>query len=469
MIDKLGASTVNFIITIILARLLLPEDFGIVAMVMVFFEVSSTFIESGFYTALVREKSISENDKSTTFIFNLITAVLLYILLFFLAPSIALWFGEPILVPIIRIMGLNLIIFSFSIIQRAKLTHQIDFKTQTKVRFFAVIISGGVAVIMAYSGFGVWSLVAKIGLMAFLDTLFLWIMSPWKPNWVFNPESFKRLFGFGSKILLSSLLDRFYQQIYKLLIGKFFSSAMLGFYTQASNFSNIVVSTLFRTLDKITYPILSKLQEDKARLKSGFRKVVKMSSFFIIPAMVLLAVLAKPVIVFLIGEKWLPAVPFLQLLCLSGVTLHLSQINLNVLLVLGRSDLSLKLEVFKKINITIAILIGIRFGVFGLIIGEVISSYLNLIINGFYSKTFLDYALIEQIRDVLLTIAFSIITGLIVLLITRFFEGMEFLQVIIGTFSGIACYLGLHQLSGTEEIKILRKTIIPQTLNLIKS
>jgi O-antigen/teichoic acid export membrane protein len=322
---------------------------------------------------------------------------------------------------------------------------------------------------MAYAGYGVWSLVVKVALMAFIDTLLLWIMNPWKPKWVFSNASFKRLFGFGSKILLSSLLDRFYQQIYKLIIGKYFSSAMLGFYTQANNFSNIIVSTLFRTLDKVTYPVLAKLQEDKIRLKSGFRKVVKMSSFFIIPSMVVLGILAKPIIVTLIGEKWLQAVPFLQLLCLSGATLHLSQINLNMLLVLGRSDLGLKLEIIKKINITIAIIIGIQFGVFGLIIGEVISSYINLVINTYYSKRMLNYSLFEQMRDVFMTLFFSLLTGLTIIVVIYLIPQWGILQVILGSLSGITCYLGLHYLVQTEEMEILRSTIIPKTLNLIKS
>lgn len=469
LIDKLGSSTVNFAITIILARLLTPEDFGLVAMVLIFFELSSTFIESGFFPALVREKEITEKDKTTTFTFNLISALIVYAALFWAAPAIAAFFDQEALTLIVRIMGLNLIIYAFSIIQRAHLTQQIDFKTQTKVRFVAVVISGSAAIILALSGWGVWSLIAKTLLMALIDTSLLWFVRPWKPKLKIHRKSFNKLFGFGYKILLSSLLDKFYQQIYKLLIGKYFSSAALGFYTQAANFSNILINTLFRTLEKVTYPVLAKLQDNKARLKNGYRKVIKMSSFIIIPSMVILGVMAKPLIFLLMGEKWLPAVPFLQLLCLSGLTYHFSQINLNMLLVLGRSDLGLKLEIIKKAMITLAIIIGIRFGIFGLVIGEVIAAYINLVINAYYSKIFLNYSLFDQLKDVLWTITFSFACGLVMFLGITYLKVPIFLQTSLVLLFGGCLYLGLHLVFKTDEMNIFRQVIIPKTLKLIQN
>jgi O-antigen/teichoic acid export membrane protein len=469
LIDKVGSSSINFAITIILARLLTPEDFGLVAMVLIFFELSSTFIESGFFPALVREKEISEKDKSTTFTFNLLTAIVVYGILFWAAPAIAALFEQEALTLIVRIMGFNLIIYAFSIIQRAHLTQQIDFKTQTKVRFVAVVISGSVAIFFAMRGLGVWSLIIKILLMAFIDTALLWIVRPWSPRLTFYGSSFKKLFGFGYKILLSSLLDKFYQQIYKLLIGKYFSSATLGFYTQASNFSNILINTLFRTLEKVTYPVLAKLQDSKTRLKSGYRKVIKMSSFVIIPSMVVLGVLARPLIFLLMGEKWLPAVPFLQLLCLSGITYHFSQINLNMLLVLGRSDLGLKLEIIKKIMITLAIVVGIQFGIYGLVIGEVIAAYVNLIINAYYSKVFLKYSLSEQIKDVFFTLTFSLVCGLLIYMMITAIPLPVYLQIGLACLSGGILYISLHLLFKTEEMKTLREVIIPKTLSILHS
>lgn len=468
-LDKLGGSSINFIVTILLARLLAPEDFGLVAMVMVFFDFSAVFVESGFSTALIREKHISEADKSTTFTFNLIAAIILYAALFVAAPAIGSFFNQPALVWIVRFMGLSLLITSFSMVQRTTLIQQIDFRTQTKVRFLAVVISGACAVVMALNGFGVWSLAARLVINDLVDAIMLWIIHPWKPRGGFSRESFRRLFGFGSKILAAAVLDKFYFHVYKLLIGKYFAAAVLGFYTQASNFTNMVINTLFRTVQSVTYPVLAKLQDDPLRLKDGYRKILKLCSFIIVPAMVTLGVLAEPVLSVLVGDKWLPAAPMLQWLCVSGLTYHFSSINLNMLLVLGRSDLSLKLEVVKKINITIAIVAGIQFGIYGLIIGEVISSYVNLFINAYYSNKLLKYSIAEQFRDILPTAAFSMLSGALLYFLKEnpLPQLPGLLHIVLASLLGGAAYLLLHFWAKTEETSILRETILPKTMKLI--
>ena len=467
LLDKLGSSSANFIVTIVLARLLSPEDFGLVAMVMVFFEFSSVFVESGFSTALIREKEISEVDKSTTFIFNFISALFFYVILFFSAPAIAAFFNQDILVWIVRIMGLNLIFNAFSIIQRTSLIQQVHFKTQTKIRFFTTTLSGVVAIVLAYQGWGVWSLVVRFVIMDLMDSVLLWAMNRWRPTAGFSRASFKKLFGFGSKILAAAVLDKFYTHIYKLLIGKFFTAATLGFYTQANNFTNMVINTLFRTIHNVTYPVLSKLQDDTEKLKAGYRKILKLSSFVIIPALVILGVLAEPVLLALVGEKWLPSAPMLQLLCLSGLTYHFSSINLNMLLVLGRSDLGLKLEVIKKVNITIAIITGIQFGIYGLIIGEVITSYVNLLVNAYYSDRFLHYSIREQFKDIFPTLSFSALTAGILFFVKDLPAMPGLPHIILFFIAGALFYLFLHFLAKTEEMSLLRGTVIPKTLKLI--
>ena len=467
LLDKLGSSSANFIVTIVLARLLSPEDFGLVAMVMVFFEFSSVFVESGFSTALIREKEISEVDKSTTFIFNFISALFFYAILFFSAPAIAAFFNQDILVWIVRIMGLNLIFNAFSIIQRTSLIQQVHFKTQTKIRFFTTTLSGVVAIVLAYQGWGVWSLVVRFVIMDLMDSVLLWAMNRWRPTAGFSRASFKKLFGFGSKILAAAVLDKFYTHIYKLLIGKFFTAATLGFYTQANNFTNMVINTLFRTIHNVTYPVLSKLQDDTEKLKAGYRKILKLSSFVIIPALVILGVLAEPVLLALVGEKWLPSAPMLQLLCLSGLTYHFSSINLNMLLVLGRSDLGLKLEVIKKVNITIAIITGIQFGIYGLIIGEVITSYVNLLVNAYYSDRFLHYSIREQFKDIFPTLSFSALTAGILFFVKDLPAMPGLPHIILFFIAGALFYLFLHFLAKTEEMSLLRGTVIPKTLKLI--
>lgn len=467
VLDKLGSSVVSFVVTILLARLLSPEDFGLVAMVMIFFEFSAVFVESGFSTALIREKTISEADKSTTFIFNLVASVVLYGVLFVSAPYIAAFFNQPLLTLIVRIMGLSLIVNAFSIVQHSVLIQQIDFKTQTIVRSVAVVVSGGAAVLLAFNGWGVWSLVVRFALLDLATTILFWVLGGWRPTMQFSRESFRKLFGFGSRILAAAVLDKFFFHIYKLIIGKFFAAATLGFYTQAGNFTNMVINTLFRTVQSVTYPVLAKLQDDREKLKAGYRKMLQLSSFIIIPAMTVLGVLAEPILRTLVGEKWLPSVPMLQLFCLSGLTYHFSTVNLNMLLVLGRSDLSLKLEVIKKINIAIAIVIGLQFGIYGLIVGEVIASYVNLVINAFYSKKFLRYSLGEQVRDILPTIAFSILTGGLLYFLKDVPAATGVLQLLLLSAIGGIAYLGLHFATKTEEMQFIRHTIIPKTLKLV--
>ncbi len=467
IIDKLVGSSLNFVVTIILARLLTPEDFGLVAMVMVFFVVSAAFVESGFSSALIREKTITDIDKSTTFIFNLVVSLIIYAGLFFAAPAIAAFFKQPELVWIVRVMGLNLIINALTIIQRATLTQQIDFKTQTKIRLVAVFISGAVGIAMAFTGFGVWSLVAKIGVMALINMVLLWVVNPWRGRLQFSVESFRRLFNFGYKILLAGLIDRIYQQIYQLLIGRFFSAATLGYYSQAHNFSNMTINTLFRSIERVIYPVLARLNDDRGQLKKGYRQIVKLSSFFILPVLVMLGILAEPVLVTFVGEKWLPSVFFLQLLCISGATYHFSWINLNMLMVLGRTDLGLKLEVIKKVNITVAILVGLQFGIYGLVIGEVVAAYVNLLFNTYYSKKFLDYAFVDQLKDVLSTIAFSLFTGVVLFFMQVIPHESKLLQMLLGGLVGISLYGALHYFMDTEELKMLRAIIIPKTRQFI--
>ncbi|MCS6930408.1 MAG: lipopolysaccharide biosynthesis protein [Saprospiraceae bacterium] len=467
VLDRLSGSVLSFFITILLARLLSPEDFGLVAMVMIFFDFSAVFIESGFSTALIRQKTITEADKSTTFIFNLIAAVCLYAVLFVSAPFIAHFFHQPLLMTIVRVMGLSLIVNALSIVQHSVLIQEIDFKTQTLVRFAGVAASGVVAVSMAYSGWGVWSLVARFMVLDLVSTILYWVVSGWRPKERFCRESFQRLFGFGWRILAAAVLDKFYFHIYKLIIGRLFSAAALGFYSQAGNFSNMVVNVLFRTVQSVTYPVLAKLQDDREKLKTGYRKMLQMSSFVIVPAFTMLAVLAEPIILVLVGEKWLPSVPMLQLLCLSGLTIHFGTINLNMLLVLGRSDLSLRLEVIKKIIITAAILGGISFGIYGLIIGEVIASYLNLLVNVWYSRKLLGYSFGEQLRDVAPTLLISVLVGGVLFGLKHASHPSNPIYLFVLALAALFVYLALHLAAKTEEMQFIRHTILPKAMKII--
>lgn len=466
---KGGSIVTNFVVTLILARLLSPDDFGLIAAVIIIFELSMTFVDSGFSTALIREKEISELDKSTTFIFNLIASIIIYVILFHSAPLLSGFFKEPELIAIIRIMSLNIIIGAFAIVHKSVLSQSIDFKTQGKVRVIALAISGGIALAFAYAGFGVWSLVVKFILTALLETILLWIIVGWKPTWVFSRDSFNRLFGFGWKFFVTIFLDKLFQHIFKIMIGRLFATAILGYYYLAESLRKMVTSSIFHTIHRVTYPVLAKLQNDLIRLKKWYRRILKLCIFVIAPASVLMIVLSSQIIETLYGVKWVEASPMLQLLCLAGLPVIFNTINLNMLLVLGRSDLGLKLELVKKSITIIALIIGIQFGIYGLLMAEVVTSYIALFISSYYSKKFLKYSILEQILDVLYTIIFSLIMGLLVWILMNLYSINNILVLAIFGLAGGLVYVLLHVCFQTEDIIIIRRSILPRMRMLMGS
>jgi O-antigen/teichoic acid export membrane protein len=331
-----------------------------------------------------------------------------------------------------------------------------------------MLVAGLVSVGMAYLDYGVWALAAQYLLMAFFSSLALWLLRPARIQFGFYKENFKELFGFGNKLLLSGILNTTYQHVYKLVIGKFFPAATLGFYAQAKQMQVLASQSLVEIIQKVTYPLLSKAGEDPVRLKRGYRQVIQSSSFVIFPAMLILILLAYPVMEFVLGEKWLPAAPFLQLLGITGMLYHLHAINLNVLKVKGRSDLFLKLEIIKKIIITLSIVAGIQFGIYGLLWGQVISSFLGLFINTWYSARFIGYSVVEQSKDVLEVLLLSFPMALIM-------GGMLFILPVTGIFTlilfalmGIVVYILTNLLIRTEIVKTVMDLLDPVLPSPIK-
>jgi len=417
-VERFGQQLLQGISLIILARLLTPDDFGLVGMLMIFLAVSQSFIDSGMGQALIREKTITDSDRATVFWLNLFMSIVFYGLLFFTAPLIAAFYRQPELISLTRVMGLAIIFNGVAIVQRAELTQKLEFKKQAYAQVPSLFIAGVVSIVMAYYNYGVWALVAQFILTSFFSSLFLWMLAPSRILIKWDAESFHRLFHFGYKLLLSGLLDTTYQHIYKLVIGKFFMAATLGFYTQAQRVQQLASQNLVGIIQKVTYPLLSKAGEDPVRLKRGYRQVIQSSSFLVFPGMLLMILFARPIMLYILGPQWLPAAPFLQILCLSGILYHLHAINLNILQVLGRSDLFLKLEIYKKLVITAAIIVGLQYGIFGLLIGQVIASYLALWINTYYTAKFLNYSIFEQVQDVLIVFLFSLPMMAVAYLIT---------------------------------------------------
>ena len=409
--DNIANSGITFLVGLVLANILTPEEYGIMAMVTIFIAVSNSIVDSGFSNALIRKINIRSVDYNTVFYFNLIVSIFLYLILYVSAPAISVFFKEPVLVDVMRVIGWILIMNAFAIIPRTFFVGNINFKAQTKVSLIASVSSGVIGIGMALAGWGVWSLVGQQLSRQLLNTVFLWIFCRWRPLWEFSTQSFKELFGFGSKLLASGLIDTIYRDIYYLIIGRFYSAADLGQYTRASQFNTIFSSNLTSVVQRVSYPVLSSIQNEPERLLGAYRRVIKTTMLITFACMLGLAAVAKPLIVILIGEKWLPAVYFLQIICFSGMLYPLHAINLNILQVKGRSDLFLKLEIIKKIIAVIPIAIGIFYGIEFMLWGSVCTSFVAFFLNSYYSADLIGYPTLRQIKDVLPTFLVSLIVA----------------------------------------------------------
>ena len=435
-IDNISSSGITFLVGLVLARLLTPEEYGVMAMIAIFIAISNSIIDSGFSNALIRKTRIERVDYNTVFYFNLTVSVLIYVILYLAAPAISIFFKESVLLEVIRVIGWVLIINALAIIPRTQFIRNVDFKTQTKVSLVSSISSGVIGIGMALGGMGVWSLVGQQLSRQFLNTLFLWIYSKWHPVWEFSTKSFKELFGFGSKLLFSGLLDTIYKNIYYIVIGRFYTSAQLGQYTRAEQFNMIFSSNLTSVVQRVSYPVLSSIQEEPERLREAYRKVIKITMLITFACMLGLAAVAKPLILILIGEKWLPAVYFLQIICFSGMLYPLHAINLNILQVKGRSDLFLKLEIIKKIIAVGPIVVGIVYGIECMLWGGVLISFIAYFLNSYYSANLINYPTSEQIKDILPTFLTSFVVAV-------FMWSVSFLNISVYTLLPIQLLVGI--------------------------
>lgn len=421
-VDNSINQIIQFIAGVILARLLSPTEFGLIGMIMIFFAVSTSLIDSGFGDALVRKKDCNDDDYNTVFYFNLAIGILLFLLLFFAAPLIADFFSEPQLINIIRVLSFTTIITSLGIVQSADLLKKIDFKTRTKISLISNVSSSIIAIILAYIGFGVWSLVVKQFLTNLIGTSTLWFYNKWLPKLKFNIDAFKQLFSFGFKMLVSGLLNTVFNNIYYVIIGKYFSSQTLGYYTRALSFANLPSLSINYVIQRVTYPVLVRLNDDDNRLKAALKKLVKNTMLITFVFMIGLAAIAKPLVLTLVGEKWIPTIQLLQLLSFAFVLYPLQSLNMNILLIKGRSDIFLKVEIIKKILIVPVIFLGIFYSIELMIIGMIINSLITYVIISNYSGKFLDYSIKEQIIDTLPQLIIAAINGLLLFVIGQVLE-----------------------------------------------
>lgn len=410
-VDNIANSGITFLVGLVLARLLTPAEYGIMAMITIFIAISTSIVDSGFSNALIRKQDAGRVDYSTVFFFNLGVSAVLYAVLYVGAPGIAVFFKEPLLRDVMRVIGWVLIINALAIIPRTLFVKAVNFRTQTKVSLIASLSSGAVGIGMALGGMGVWSLVGQQLSRQLMNTVFLWVYGKWRPSLEFSVRSFKELFGFGSKLLLSGLLSTVFQEIYALVIGRFYTSAQLGQYTRAQQFNTIFSSNLTAVVQRVSYPVLSCIQDEPARLKEAYRRVIKVTMLVTFACMLGLAAVAKPLIVLLIGEKWLPAVGFLQIMCFYGMLYPLHSLNLNMLQVKGRSDLFLRLEVVKKIIAVGPLMLGVFVSIKWMLAGSVVTSFVAYFLNSYYSADLVDYPTREQITDWLPTFLVSLLVS----------------------------------------------------------
>ena len=413
--ERCGAQGVSFVVSIILARLLVPEMYGTIALVTVFTSVLNVFVDSGLGNALIQKKYADDVDFSTVFYFNIVVCLLLYSGVFVAAPEIAKFYNDAEIIPIIRVLSLTLVISGVKNVQQAYVSRTLQFK-----RFFFATLGGtiGAAIIgiaMAYLGFGVWALVVQQIFNATVDTLILWFTVKWRPKAVFSFERLKGLASFGWKLLASSLLDTVYNNVRQLIIGKLYSSADLAYYNKGKQFPNLVITNVNIAIDSVLFPVISANQDDREQVKKKTRRAIQTSSFFIWPIVIGMAACAESIVRILLTDKWLPCVPYLQIFCFTYGFWPIHTANLNAIKAVGRSDIFLRLEVVKKVIGVISILISMPFGVMPMALAYMVTAPISAIVNATPNRKLLGYKYREQLTDMLPSMILSFAMGICVL------------------------------------------------------
>ncbi len=445
-VQQLSHKCTAIVVTLLLARFLVPEDYGLVAMMAVFLAVAESLMKSGFTQALIRLENARQVDFNTAFYSNIALGIISYAVLFFSAPYIAAFYEETRLTVLIRVAGLNILVHSLQVVQVASLSRNLNFKAQFQASLPAALVSGGVAVGLAYLGFGVWALITQMIVYSLVTTVLLWKFQGWMPTLGFSRESLKGMYNFGYKLFLSGLLNSISTNLYIIVIAKLFSTTIAGHYFFADKLKKIVIRQLVTSIQTVTYPALATLQSDHQRLKDGYRKVIGTTTFLLFPLIVILAATAQPLFELLLPEKWGPAAPYLQLMCLAGLFYPLHSINLNILKVKGRSDIYLGLEVFKKILMIVVISISYRYGVYGMLYGQIVSTILSYVPNAYYSTKLIGYTIREQLADFFPNLMTALSVGIIIYWTVNFVEWHPFLELIAMTLFGVSMYIVMAHL-----------------------
>jgi O-antigen/teichoic acid export membrane protein len=442
-LESIGLQGVRLVIGIVLARLLFPEQFGLVGMLTIFMAVAQAFLDSGFGAALIQKRDATPIDACSMFYFNIVVGLMAAGLMCLVAPWIAAFFSQPVLAPLTRLLSLTIVTNSFGLIQNTILQKQINFKTQTKVSLMAGVISGIIGVTLAGMGFGVWSLAVQQISSSFCRTAFLWFVNDWRPALIFSLKSLREMFGFGSRLLVSGLLNQIFENIYLLVIGKLFSAADLGFFTRAQALEEIPSQTFSGMVGRVAFPVFSTIQDDPGRLKRGMKKALSTLVLVNFPMMVGLAIIARPLVLVLLTDKWAGCITYFQLLCVVGLLYPLHLINLNVLQALGRSDLFLRLEIIKKLLILINIAVTWRWGISAMICGMIGLSIIAYYLNSYYTGALLGYPIREQLRDLIPSLITSVLMGIAVYAVGLLPFPNHWPMLLVQVLTGVVAYVGL--------------------------
>lgn len=457
--ERCGAQLVTFIVSIVLARLLAPEDYGTIALVTVFTTILQVFVDSGLGTALIQKKDADDLDFSSVFYFNFFVCIVLYIGMFLAAPIIAGFYGDNSLIPIIRVISLTIVISGVKGIQQSYVSRNMLFKRFFFATLGGTIFSAFLGIGLAYAGFGVWAIVAQQLSNTAIDTLILWITVKWRPKRMFSWNRLKGLLSFGWKLLVSSLLDTVYNNLRNLIIGKFYSSADLAYYNQGDKFPKIIVTNINSSIDSVLLPTLANEQEHIDRVKSMTRRAIKTSTFIMAPLMMGLAFCATSIVKIVLTDKWLPCVPYLQIFCVTYMFWPIHTANLNAINAMGRSDYFLKLEIAKKAIGLILLLSTMRFGVMVMAYSLLISSITSQIINSWPNKKLLGYGYFEQLRDILPSVLIALFMGGCVNLV-NVLGFSDFLMILLQVPLGAFIYVGLSALFHLEAYAYLKSVFL---------
>lgn len=465
--DRLLAQGSQLFFNIILARLLMPDDFGLIGLLSIFIVISQSFIESGMGSGLIQKKDRVDLDYSTVFIFNFCVSLFFYLLLYIFSPLIADFFERGDLVLLIRILGLTIIINSLAIVHRSILTINLDFKTFAKVNTIAILISGSVTLVLAYIGFGVWALVVQNLLMTTISVILLWSFCNWTISFKFSYQSFRQLFSYGSKLLVTSLYSTSLNEIFNVSIGKIYSAQVLGYYTNAKKLTDASSETITSILQQVSFPILASLQYDRDKLLEIYIKLIRITSFFIFPFMTLFAMLADPFIKLLLTDKWAATIPLLQLLCFARIVTPISVVNLNILKAVGRSDLFLKVDLVKLPIIILILIITIPLSVKAMVIGSVIVSIISFFINAYMPGKLFGYGAISQLKDITPMFFATFSMAILVFFTNMFFESNIF-KLFFGLLTGLTTYIATSyflKIPELEDTKVVFKNIVTKYYN----